>query len=480
MAGFRLLHVGCGEVYRPDAVNVDLCDATVADLLCDAARLPFADATFQEIEANQVLEHLDFAGVTTALAEFYRVLVPNGLLALETPEPKASMRAYLDARDEKERLARLVWIFGDGTPSNGHKLLLEPPLLEELLVETGFTAVKRASPRTYRFEHGYRLLARKRASAFHSALSLFRARRDPRDRSDPLLWAEFENRFVGNLRKIRRRPAPAERRRLWAENVTISARATLLFLDAARSSGLRATGAPEWRKILPALVAERFPGRLFAAFKESTAAEETDAYETVFGEAVSALLDGRWKRFIAGLPEADGEAPFLRERCAALARRTTARGVKAATLGRTAEARAMFERVCRWAIESDYAWWNLATLAGAEGDWPEAVVCYRRGLQTCRPAVVERMSFDAALAALEARDAAAALEFLAPLPQGPQRDTLMAVAFEIGAQPAQADLFARRAGEAALKLLEALRRGARATPAPRVTPVAPGTGVYEV
>ena len=105
MAGFRLLHVGCGEVYRPDAVNVDLHDSTVADLLCDAARLPFADATFQEIEANQVLEHLDFAGVTTALAEFHRVLVPNGLLALETnPIPIKTALAMGGVLSEEFRL----------------------------------------------------------------------------------------------------------------------------------------------------------------------------------------------------------------------------------------------------------------------------------------------------------------------------------------------------------------------------------------
>lgn len=49
----------------------------------DATRLPFADASFDKIICSEVLEHIE--NYSAVLAELYRVLKPNGTLAVSVP-----------------------------------------------------------------------------------------------------------------------------------------------------------------------------------------------------------------------------------------------------------------------------------------------------------------------------------------------------------------------------------------------------------
>jgi len=91
----RLLDVGCGtKPYR------DLCQQAThyigvelgkqenrahkaADIFYDGNVLPFADATFDSILCNQVLEHI--FEPTMFLNEIHRVLKPGGILLLTVP-----------------------------------------------------------------------------------------------------------------------------------------------------------------------------------------------------------------------------------------------------------------------------------------------------------------------------------------------------------------------------------------------------------
>jgi SAM-dependent methyltransferase len=96
LASGRLLDVGCGN--KPYAAFFDGRVSSYvgleyspesgffgnkADLAGDAMRLPFADETFDAILCTEVLEHLP--DPEAAIAEFARVLRPDGLLLVTVP-----------------------------------------------------------------------------------------------------------------------------------------------------------------------------------------------------------------------------------------------------------------------------------------------------------------------------------------------------------------------------------------------------------
>lgn len=91
LASGWMLDVGCGvQPYRPlfrhvsRYVAVDLPPTKRVDAHADALRLPFADASFDTVLCNQVLEHVPEPA--RLMAEVQRVLRPGGVLLLTTPQ----------------------------------------------------------------------------------------------------------------------------------------------------------------------------------------------------------------------------------------------------------------------------------------------------------------------------------------------------------------------------------------------------------
>ena len=81
----RILDVGCGLNKHPDAIGVDRSPRSRADVLCDLDHFPypFADASFDELRAVHVIEHL--SDVIRAIEEFHRLVRPGGRIFLATP-----------------------------------------------------------------------------------------------------------------------------------------------------------------------------------------------------------------------------------------------------------------------------------------------------------------------------------------------------------------------------------------------------------
>lgn len=99
--GCRVLEVGCGggallarlEKEGCEATGIDLLDDAVeaagkmvasCEVICsDASNLPFEDGSFDHLVSQHLVEHL--ADLPGALAEWRRVLVSGGVMAVCTP-----------------------------------------------------------------------------------------------------------------------------------------------------------------------------------------------------------------------------------------------------------------------------------------------------------------------------------------------------------------------------------------------------------
>lgn len=79
------LHLGSGKKYMPGATNVDLTPETGPDVVHDLNVLPwpFAESSFDEVHAYDVIEHL--ADVIKTLEEIHRVTRSGGTLTVHVP-----------------------------------------------------------------------------------------------------------------------------------------------------------------------------------------------------------------------------------------------------------------------------------------------------------------------------------------------------------------------------------------------------------
>lgn len=134
------LNIGCGKNFKPDYCNVDLYDDIVADRKMSALDLEFGDYSCQEIQANQLIEHLGFYQSIYALSEFYRILESEGKLILETPDLETAFSTYLKSSYE-EKINTLNWVYGLPHEGLEHKFCFPPPLLHEILENVGFKNV---------------------------------------------------------------------------------------------------------------------------------------------------------------------------------------------------------------------------------------------------------------------------------------------------------------------------------------------------
>ena len=78
----KKLNVGCGEKPMNGYVNLDVCKFKGVDVVhnLDKFPYPFKDNTFDEIRAEQVIEHVN--KFPEVMRELCRILKPNGVLKI--------------------------------------------------------------------------------------------------------------------------------------------------------------------------------------------------------------------------------------------------------------------------------------------------------------------------------------------------------------------------------------------------------------
>lgn len=80
------LNVACGAALLRGYVNVDVRRDVRADVVCDCmGRLPFADASFDEVRVDDFLEHVYPDLQEFVVGEWRRVLRAGGVLVVRVP-----------------------------------------------------------------------------------------------------------------------------------------------------------------------------------------------------------------------------------------------------------------------------------------------------------------------------------------------------------------------------------------------------------
>ena len=91
----KILDFGCGNRKRPGAIGIDINPDTQADIVHDLNQFPypFEDSTFDEIYADNTLEHLD--NVIKVMEEMHRISKSGTIIVIIVPYFRARW-AYID------------------------------------------------------------------------------------------------------------------------------------------------------------------------------------------------------------------------------------------------------------------------------------------------------------------------------------------------------------------------------------------------
>ena len=102
------LNLGCGYDKREGYLNVDLNDFHSPDLVGDVRSLPeLPSGRYEEIVAQDVLEHLERADGPVALAEWRRLAATGASLRLRVPDLPSILR-WLREQDDPEHHRRVM------------------------------------------------------------------------------------------------------------------------------------------------------------------------------------------------------------------------------------------------------------------------------------------------------------------------------------------------------------------------------------
>lgn len=134
------LHLGCGSKYIPGFEHIDSTHHRHLTHCADVSSLPFyKDNSVELIYACHVLEHFGRHEYRDVLAEWYRVLKPQGILRLAVPDFEVVVSIYQNA-GLVDGLTGLVGLVSGGQrdATDYHKMIFDEPLLGQSLLEVGF------------------------------------------------------------------------------------------------------------------------------------------------------------------------------------------------------------------------------------------------------------------------------------------------------------------------------------------------------
>lgn len=135
----RLLNLGGGSNTIEGGLTVDL-DPRADSYVNVTERLPFADAYFDFILLEEVIEHVDKETGLALLRECHRVLAPGGVIRLTTPDLDWLSAGTLDGSVDNDLVNHLFY-------EHGHRYIYSRKEMLAALARAGFTTSRHS---TYR------------------------------------------------------------------------------------------------------------------------------------------------------------------------------------------------------------------------------------------------------------------------------------------------------------------------------------------
>ena len=111
----KLLNIGCGQVYHPDWINLDLYRSKFVKYHNIKKTLPFEDNSIDAIYHSHVLEHLTQEEGAKFLEDCYRVFKKGGVMRAVVPDLETICREYIKNlengynENEKEAIKHYQW-----------------------------------------------------------------------------------------------------------------------------------------------------------------------------------------------------------------------------------------------------------------------------------------------------------------------------------------------------------------------------------
>ena len=151
--GIAKLQIGCGPYPLEGWLNTDVSSKLRegSPMYMDAGKpFPLPDASFDYIYSEHLFEHLTYPQATNMLKECYRVLKPNGVIRIATPDlrflvdlylqpEKEINKAYIEFNAERSGLPSApVYVVNYFHTTWGHKIIYDFDTLSVSLKEAGF------------------------------------------------------------------------------------------------------------------------------------------------------------------------------------------------------------------------------------------------------------------------------------------------------------------------------------------------------
>lgn len=151
--GLKWVHLGCGDKYIQDMINIDVNPFTHCDIWLDLRRkLPFESNSVDAIYCCHTLEHFYEPDVRLIIDECKRVLKSGAAIRIVTPDFQKAALAY--QRHDLDYFSD----FPDKRKSIGgrfanyllcrdqHRLVFDFSFWQEILQDAGFTKIVEQSP----------------------------------------------------------------------------------------------------------------------------------------------------------------------------------------------------------------------------------------------------------------------------------------------------------------------------------------------